>query len=135
MLLHALEEMPNVSRACRMAGISRVHAYRVKNDDEEFAEAWGVAIDIGLAGLEESCFKRARDGVTERRYKDGEVVYERVVYSDTLAIFMLKAHKPDVYTEKSRIEHSGQVGGLGEFLSGLPDVPEDEEADECSAPS
>lgn len=34
-------------------------------------------------------------------------------YSDTLAIFLLKAHNPDKYRENSKIELSGQVDLVG----------------------
>jgi hypothetical protein len=80
--LEALRNSPNVKAACRAADIARSLAYREKAADPAFGEAWDDAIADAVDDLEEAAFHRAR---TE---------------SDTLAIFLLKSHRRDVYGEK-----------------------------------
>lgn len=65
--------------------------YRDKNNDPDFAQAWADAQAIGLDSLEDVANVRAR--------KD----------SDTLLIFLLKAHRPEKYRE--RYEIGGPNGG------------------------
>lgn len=77
--LDALREEPNVSRACRIAGISRRYAHMVRHEDPEFAAAWDEAVDASLDALEAAAFRRAHET------------------SDTLAIFLLKCHRPERY--------------------------------------
>jgi hypothetical protein len=43
--------------------------------------------------------------------KDGDLVREEQVYSDTLLIFLLKARRPDVYRENVRVQHRGPNEG------------------------
>ena len=80
--LSALSEYGNVSEACRRADISRFTAYKYRHADIRFAAQWQAAAELGLDGLED----RAR----ERAYRE----------SDTLAIFLLKAGRPEKYRER-----------------------------------
>lgn len=91
--LAALAEMPNVARACRMAGVSRVCVYDHRESDAEFASEWEDALQDGIELLEQRAWERAQTD------------------SDTLTIFLLKAHKPDKYRETVRNEHTGADGG------------------------
>ena len=105
--LDALAETGNVSIACLEAGLGRRTVYEWKEADPDFAELWDDHLDQGIAKLELECLRRARDGVEEDVYQGGHLVGTRKRYSDTLAIFLLKAHKPDVYRE--RVEVSGKL--------------------------
>jgi L-rhamnose mutarotase len=89
--LKALAEMPNVARAARLTGVSRYTVYEHRKNDLVFAAQWLEAIETAVQALEEKAWKRAQ------------------LTSDTLMIFMLKAHKPEVYRETTRHEISGQV--------------------------
>jgi hypothetical protein len=90
--LAALASMPNVTAAAKAGGISRTIAYAWKRDDAEFAASWDSAIESAVDALEAHAWKRAaRD-------------------SDTLAIFLLKAHRPERYREATRHEISGPNG-------------------------
>ena len=55
--------------------------------------------------------RRAREGVDEPVFYQGEHCCNVRRYSDTLLIFMLKARKPDVYRERASIQHTGANGG------------------------
>lgn len=83
--LDALRESPIISEACKAAGVSRTTAYRHRDLAPEFAVDWEKALRIGMSSLEDVAIKRAKDG------------------SDTLMIFLLKAHDPDKYQDRSRV--------------------------------
>lgn len=51
--LAQLAKTPNVSKAARAAGISRSEAYKRKNRDPEFAQAWDDLEEESLDDLEE----------------------------------------------------------------------------------
>jgi len=80
--LKALETSPNVRRAARLVGIGRQTAYDEKAADPAFARSWDEAIQGAVDDVEEAAFNRAG------------------LESDTLAIFLLKCHRPEVYAEK-----------------------------------
>ena len=90
--LAALRALPNVSKAAKKVGISRSLAYKARKEDEEFAVDWDNAWDESLDGLEAEMFRRAKKS------------------SDTLLIFTLKSHRPDVYRETVRNEITGSDG-------------------------
>lgn len=101
----------NVSAACRKAKVSRKHAYETRQLDVDFAEAWAEALIIATEALEEEARRRAYIGVLEPVFYEGKQVAKIRKYSDTLMIFLLKAHRPDKYRENSRVEHVGDGGG------------------------
>lgn len=132
----ALAETCQVGKAAAAVGISRYTAYVWRKDDPEFAERWDDAMKAGLLTLEDEMHRRAVDGVAEPVLHQGQPTYltehytdddgapqVRVrrdehgqpipmtlrKYSDTLAIFLAKAHAPDKYRENSKIEMSGSL--------------------------
>lgn len=80
-----------VTAAAKAAGIDRTAAYKARQADEEFALAWADVNEANIEKLEAEARKRACDS------------------SDVLLIFLLKAHRPDVYRDRVAIEHSGKV--------------------------
>ncbi|WP_422924471.1 hypothetical protein [Singulisphaera sp. PoT] len=80
--LASLESTPNVSEACRVALITRKTAYDLRKSDPEFRQAWDDALATSVDDLVGECYKRAKAG------------------SDTLAIFLLKSHRREVYGDK-----------------------------------
>ena len=80
--LKLFSESLNVTLAANGAGVSRsvVYAHRVKSP--EFAAQFEDAREEAIEQLEAAAYHRARS------------------VSDTLAIFLLKAHKPDKYHER-----------------------------------
>lgn len=88
-LVH-LREMPNVSRACRLVGVSRTEMYRCKREDVEFSDAWADALQEGVERLAEKAWHRAEES------------------SDTLMIFLLRSHDPTTYGDKRDITSGGQ---------------------------
>jgi hypothetical protein len=82
--LDALRMHGVVARAAIEAGIHRDTAYFERSQDPLFAEQWAEALDRGVDMLEDVAKKRAYEG------------------SDTLLIFLLKAHRPERYRETTR---------------------------------
>lgn len=95
--LAALVDTVNVTLACRRAGIPRRTAYDWREADEGFARKWDEAVDEGVDLLEAELHKRAFEGVERPVYYKGEQVGTWRFYSDALAMFLLKAHRPARY--------------------------------------
>ena len=95
--LEALVDTVNVTLSCRRAGIARRTAYDWREADEGFARKWDDAVDEGVDLLEAELHKRAFEGVERPVFYKGEQVGTWRFYSDALAMFLLKAHRPERY--------------------------------------
>jgi hypothetical protein len=82
--LDALRVHGIVSRAAIEVGVERSTIYFERQRDPIFAQEWAEALDRGVDMLEDVAKKRAYEG------------------SDTLLIFLLKAHRPERYRETTR---------------------------------
>lgn len=80
--LRAMAAFPNVRLAAKQCGITRQDAYKHRELFPEFAAMWDEAKEQGIDALELTLFSRAKKS------------------SDTLGIFFLKAHRPEVYRDK-----------------------------------
>lgn len=131
-MLLALAETANIRESCRIAGVDRSSFYDRRNNDPAFAGAVTRAMDDAIDSLELEARRRAREGVRRVRFHQGQpilvpvyspdgsvakdtegkeirVPYVEHEYSDTLMIFLLKAHRPDKY--RDRHEVTGPAGG------------------------
>lgn len=73
-----LEELPlchTVTGACDFADISRDTAYRWKEQDKKFSEAWDQAVERTHDKARAKIFERAFDGVEEQAIGNGMPVY------------------------------------------------------------
>jgi hypothetical protein len=91
--LRTLAKTSSVTIAAKAAGIARRTAYDHKERDEEFSRAWDDALNQSLDALEHEVYHRAIEGDAQ------------------LAMFILKAHRPSIYRETSRVD-VGLLGGL-----------------------
>jgi len=82
--LSTLRNTANVRAACEKAHITRRTAYRNRDENAAFRDAWDEAIEDACDSLEAVARVRAQRS------------------SDTLLIFLLKAHRPGVYRETTR---------------------------------
>lgn len=80
--LAALAQSANVRLACKAAGVSREMAYRLRRQNKAFAAAWQTAMAEAVDILDAEARRRA------------------LSVSDTLLIFLLKAHRPEMYRER-----------------------------------
>jgi hypothetical protein len=74
-----------ITAACLDAGIERDTAYKARERDSDFAERWQDALDQACDLLEFHAKKRALES------------------SDTLMIFLLKAHRPEKYRDRVEV--------------------------------
>jgi hypothetical protein len=91
LFLRALAKTPSVTFSARAAGVARRTVYAHREQNPEFREKWDDALNQSLDILEHK-------------------VYQRALKDDAqLAMFMLKAHRPSVYRERTEM---GIVGGI-----------------------
>ncbi|NOZ66877.1 MAG: hypothetical protein GXP00_10345 [Alphaproteobacteria bacterium] len=104
--LEVLEQTGNVTRATAKAGLARSLVYRRRNMRPDFREKWQNAMEQALDYLEAYLWDKAMGkDVTDR--PDGAVIDEKI------AIFLLKAHRPEIFGDGKKRTHSdGQVRGL-----------------------
>jgi hypothetical protein len=89
--LKALAKTPSVTFAAKAAGVSRRTVYDLRERDSHFAEQWNDALNQSLDALEHE-------------------VYQRALTDDAqLAMFLLKAHRPSIYRERSEVAVAGSV--------------------------
>lgn len=108
--LSSLADTGNVTKSAAAVGASRSVVYEWRMADEEFAKAWDQAIRVATLGLEDEARRRAQDGVDEPVFYLGAECGTVRKYSDTLLIFLLKAHDHK-YREKTGLELTGLNGG------------------------
>ncbi|MBB4840719.1 molybdenum-dependent DNA-binding transcriptional regulator ModE [Sphingomonas kyeonggiensis] len=87
--LRALSETGCVRDACARARISSNSAYRMRQRDAKFAEAWARALDRALPTLEQAAWERAVMGWDEVVWKDGVEVSRKRRFSDALLRFLI----------------------------------------------
>lgn len=95
--LSALSTSANVTLSAAQAGVSRAVAYKRRSKDPEFAKLWDEAVEEALDLLEAEVQRRAFQGVDEPVYYQGEVKGHVKKYSDTLAMFLLRAYRPQKF--------------------------------------
>lgn len=111
LFLETLAESANIVHSAGKAGIASSTAYEWAKLHPDFQAEWNEALKQGIASLEQECRRRAMVGTQRGVYHKGEKVETITEYSDTLAIFLLKAHRPDIYRERIDVnqKHSGDV--------------------------
>jgi len=122
--LDALTFRPVVQYACDRAGIDDSTAYVARHREPEFAAAWDKALDAGIQHAEAECWRRAKDGTLRPVYQQGRRVGSVREFSDQLAMFMLRAHRPDRYGEKITVTVLQREAQRIAEEMGLPDAAE-----------
>lgn len=130
--LAALRTMPVVQYACDAVGIERCTAYRARQSDKDFAEAWEDAMEAGIDRAEQEAFRRGVQGFEEPviyqgivsttalrdakgemvRDGNGDLVMVPLTvrkHSDGLLSLVLKGRRKKVYAD--RTELTGADGG------------------------
>ncbi|MDP6775701.1 MAG: hypothetical protein QGI83_02930 [Candidatus Latescibacteria bacterium] len=106
-----LRRAGNVKAACTAARVGRATVYRHRATVESFAEAWDDALEEACDVMEQEAYRRAVKGVRRPVYQQAQLVGYVREYSDGLLQFLLKAHRPERFSERTRHEHSGPGGG------------------------
>jgi hypothetical protein len=106
--LSVLAGTANVTAAADTIGMSRQALYNRREVDSDFAAAWTAAEKIGVEGMKDEVNRRAFSGVEEPVFYQGSMCGSVRKYSDTLAMFLIKARDPS-YRDSSKLELSGQL--------------------------
>jgi hypothetical protein len=114
--LKALTRTANVTVAAESCKISRTCLYEHREVDLDFAKAWDAAMNIAVDRLEFRAHQRAFDGTDKPLVYKGEITRDAngdpvtiKEYSDTLTIFLLKAHRPEKYRDNTNVNVSGTL--------------------------
>ena len=105
--IELLRETGNVTLAAQHVGQSRNQAYHVRRHSEDFAAQWDEALGEGIDLLEAEAWRRAVTGVDKPVFYKGEVVGSITKYSDRLLMFLLRAHRPQVFRDGGKVKHTG----------------------------
>ena len=107
--LAALSSCGNITHACTLAGVGRTTFYERRDSDERFKAAVKDAFIEATDSLELEARRRAMDGWDEPVHYKGEATGTVRKFSDTLLIFLLKAHRPKRFRERFVVKHKGRV--------------------------
>lgn len=138
--LEALCKIPNFSAACRAAGISRETYRRNRESDEDFRNAVTEALAIAVDLIEQIAHRRATVGEphvvtrTHRRRapnEDGAMVVleetttttEETQISNAILMRLLEAHRPEKFSRRSDVHHSGDVPSSGPTVVVVERIP------------
>ena len=102
----------NVTLAAQQAGHSRSSLYHRRAEDASFAAAWDAACAVGTEALEDEARRRAYEGWEEPVWHKGEVCGTVRKFSDTLLLNLLKAHKPEQYQERKKVDAVSSDGSM-----------------------
>jgi hypothetical protein len=97
LFLGHLAESANVRRSSDAAGKSTSAAYALRKRDPAFAQKWADALEQALDLLEAHIIERAGVGVTKDYFYQGESRGLFKEHSNDLAMFMLRARRPEIY--------------------------------------
>lgn len=127
--LRSLALSPNVTAAAAAAGVSRQAAYQARDDDPEFSANWRDALDRSTDALVGEMYRRAVEGVRKPVYQGGVLVGHVQEYSDTLAIFLAKCHRRDIYGDRLATD----VTSKGDKIQTIIYLPENGRGDALEA--
>lgn len=130
--LQAYEETGNIALSCRLSLCDRKVVYRKAARSQAFAELLEMAKAISVENLEIEAQRRAQIGNVEPVYQKGELAGYIRRYSDALMVLLLKALAPEKYTERQKIETTGQATQVTFNVTepGAPPEPADEDEPE-----
>ena len=102
-----------VADALRKAGISRPSVHLWRRDDQQFSDAYDAALEDAGDALEKEARRRAIEGTTRKRYdKEGNLIAEEIVYSDSLMALLLKGNKPEKFADRTKNEITNPDGSM-----------------------
>ena len=119
--LAALAVSGNISQAARAVHLSRGHVYRVRAANEDFASEWDEALRVATDALEEEARRLATGEYVSYKFHQktgqpllfpeghalaGQPYFERVAHPGLLTT-LLKAHRPELFGDRLRLDTGG----------------------------
>ncbi len=105
--IEVLRATGNVTRAAQYAGQSRNQVHDVRQHSEDFAAQWREALEEGTDLLDAEARRRAVTGIDKPVFYKGKVVGSITKYSDRLLMFLLKAHRPQMFRDGGKVKQTG----------------------------
>ena len=102
--IEALADTGSVTSAAAQVHMSRASAYALRRsgDGAGFAQAWEIAIRHATAVLLDACMERVIEGVSEPIFdRNGSQVGSRRRFDTRLAMFLLRAHRPETFARRA----------------------------------
>ena len=128
--LKHLAKTANVSKSAKLARISTSSLYNHRAKTPTFATAWEEAMSEALDDLEQLVIERAKHGVEKPVFFGGNQIGTVRNYSDALAMFILKAKRPEVYArlnaESDADADGADEAARAEVLSRIERLKDDE---------
>lgn len=98
--LDILAQTGKVAESARAVGFTTTaYLHKIRREDEDFAELWDQAIEAAGDVLEAEAHRRAVDGIVDNLYYKGEIVGQKLLYSDQLLMFLLRGTRPEKYNQ------------------------------------
>ena len=79
----------------------------MRRQSEDFAAQWDDALEEGTDLLDAEARRRAVTGTDKPVFYKGEVVGSITTYSDRLLMFLLRAHRPQVFRDGGKVKQPG----------------------------
>lgn len=98
-----------IDQAAKAAGLDRGAHYDWRDKDPEYPALFAAASERAADAVEDECKRRAFEGVLQAEWYQGKACGTKRVYSDALAMQILRALKPDKY--RQGLELTGAYGG------------------------
>lgn len=119
----ALGRTGNVLLSCKAAHIGRRAVYTQRNKSDRFRKLWDEALEDATDMLEAEARRRGMHGTERGVYYKGRKIDTVKETSDTLLIFLLKAHRPEKFRDNYDLkrlieEYTTQRTGDGEPAPG-----------------
>ena len=111
--IERLKATANVTVAAAGAGVTRQNVYQTRNRNKTFRRQWDEAIEDAVDLLAGEARRRAT-GVNRDVYYAGKIVGSEREYSDALLMFLLRAHRPQLYRDNVKMKHSGGMEVTGD---------------------
>ena len=111
--IERLKATCNVTLAAAGAGVNRQNAYRARSRSKKFRRQWDEALDEAVDLLAAEARRRAT-GISRDVWHAGKVVGTERVYDSGLLMFLLKAHRPQLYRDNVKVGHSGGMDVTGD---------------------
>lgn len=109
LFIATLADTGSVTLAARAVGMSVKSAYALRRapDGAGFDRAWIAAIRQAMSRLIDVCMERALEGTEEPIYdKDGRHIGHRVRHHDRMAMFLLRAHMPELFRDAHKADRA-----------------------------
>ena len=109
LFIATLADTGSVTQAARAVGMSVKSAYALRRapDGAGFDRAWRAAIRHAMHRLIDVCMERALEGTEEPIYdREGRHIGHRVKHHDRMAMFLLRAHMPDLFRDAHRADRA-----------------------------